>query len=204
MSGDPGEAAFTLTGEVTITAGDVAAGLGQLSLFRRRWIYLLLAALLVGLLVGPGRASWSVLAPFLVFTALFQGYLFTGAWIMARRTIAAMPDRTVRYRGDDREITVTATGSTVTRSWNRFTQYREGAHAFLLWGGPYNVQVFPKRAFSPEGIEWLRATLAREVKPEGKVTARRTFRLIGLWLILVIASVVLFQVLGRLLGGSHT
>jgi hypothetical protein len=203
MSGEQSEAPFTLTGEVNVTAADVAEGLGQLSLFRRRWIYLLLAAVLVGLLAGPGRASWSALTPFLVFTILFQAYLFTGARIMARRTIAAMPDRTVHYRADDREITITTAGSAVTRSWSRFTQYREGSQAFLLWGGPYQVQVIPKRAFSAEGIAWLRATLARDVKAERKTTTNRVFRLIAVWLILVVAFLVLWQLLDKLGGAPH-
>jgi hypothetical protein len=164
---------------------------------------LLLAAVLMGMLAGPGRAAWSSLTPFLIVTILFQAYLFAGPWIMARRTIAAMPDRVVRYRADDREITVTTAGSTVTRSWNRFTQYREGARAFLLWGGPYSVQVFPKRAFSPEGIQWLRATLTREVKPEGKATTRRVFRLVTVWLILVVAFLVLYQVMDKLFARPH-
>ena len=195
MHGDQDRTGFTLTGEVNITATDVAQGLGQLSLFRRRWSYLLLAALFVGLLAVSGQVSLPALTPFLIFTALFQAYLFLGPLIMGKRTIAAMPDRTIRYRADDREITIATTGSTVTRSWDRLTLFREVDKAFLIWVGPYAVQVIPKRAFNAEGIDWLRARLAHTVKAEGTSSAKRWSRLIGLWLILVLAFLLLWQLL---------
>jgi hypothetical protein len=184
-----------VTGEVTVTESDVARGLAQLSLFRRRWLYLAAAALLVAFFLGLGHAKLSTLTPFLVFTALFQGYLFLGPRLMAKRTVAAMPDRTVRYRLDARELTITTTGSAVTRSWNRLTQFREDDTAFLIWVGPYAVQVIPKRAFSQGGVVWLRDTLAREVKGEAKTSRKRLLRLVITWLVLVIVFLVIWQLL---------
>ena len=178
----------SISGEVVVTQGDVTRALAQLPLFRWRRAYLVMALLLVGVLLALGRVSLSALAPFLGFTAVFQAFLFLFPLWIARRTVAAMPDRTMRYRADASEITIETTGSTVTRSWNRITQFREEKTAFLIWIGPQAVQVIPKRAFSAEHADWLRETLRREVK----TSRRRGLNLVVLWAVLVLMFLILW------------
>jgi hypothetical protein len=173
----------SITGDVIVTRSDVARALANLPLFRRRWLYLAMAAMLAGALLAFGRAPLSAVAPFLGFTALFEAFLFIWPRWIARRTVAAMPDRTVRYRADDSELTIATTGGTVTRSWNRITEFREEPDAFLIWTGPRAVQMIPKRAFSREQVAWLRATLRRQSRASGQ-SSKRGLGLVSLWLVL--------------------
>jgi len=181
-----------------MTPGDMAHALAQLPLFRRRWFYLAMALLLAGVLLALGRVSLTALAPFLGFTALFQAFLFLFPLWAARRTVASMPDRTMRYRADANEITIETAGSTVTRSWNRITQFREERTAFLMWVGPKTVWFVPKRAFSTAQTDWLRETLRRESKSAGK----RGLSLITIWVVLVLMFLIFWLFLDRT-GGKH-
>lgn len=194
MPPEPDAPAVAVTGEVVVTEADVSRGLAQLPLVRRRWSYLIGSLLLVAFFAAGGTASLANLIPFLLIAGAFQAYLFLTPWIMAKRTLAAMPDRLVRYRATPDEITIATTGSTVTRRWDRITRANEDKTAFLIWVGPYAVQVIPKRAFKQEDLPWLRETLARKsAAGKGLIAARA--RPVVLWVLLVIAFLALWQFL---------
>jgi hypothetical protein len=43
--------------------------------------------------------------------------------------------------------------------WHGFTHYEETAKAFLIFSGPQDARIYPKRALAPESIERLRQIL---------------------------------------------
>jgi hypothetical protein len=196
MDSEPNAPHPAVLGEVVVNAADIAGAIAELPLFRRKWSYLAGAALLVALLMGLGHASLSSVTPFLVLTAIFQGYMFVGPRVMARRTLAAMPDHAIRYRADADELTIATTGSTVTRSWERITRMLEKPAAFLIWVGPGAVQVIPKRAFKERDLTWLREQLVRgSTASKARAPAAKRWRVVLLWIALVLGFLLLWQLL---------
>jgi len=170
------DASCTLKGEVALTEQDLYTAFSRLAPFRLRWWYLVAASLLCFTTLFGGRVALRELSAFLVLASLFLAFLFLWPLVMAHRTLAAMPDRTVRYEIEGEQLTITTVGSRLTRRWERVTRFREERTAFLIWLAPYAVHVIPKRAFSDEGVGRIRALLGKFVTPMWE-EARRALRL---------------------------
>ena len=152
-----------LMGHTTVTAQDLAPAIAMLPLFRQRWLFLAAAAALVVMFTVMNGGHPEGLAPFAVFTVLFQGFMFLGPFLLARRSIATMSSTIVRYRLDADEIGISNAGTTVTRRWDVLERFVETDSALLIWVGPSAIQIVAKRAFAPHELAWLRERLSSSV-----------------------------------------
>jgi hypothetical protein len=200
MSDDvrPPDAGVVL-GSVRLTENDLEVPIVQLSpILRARWIIAGVMALgvVVGaaaLLVGArsdGRLAGSPLntvAP-LVFVAALVATLFIAPRRIARkllRALAASGDGEVSFRFDDEGVTIRAAGSTTTFAYRTLVKTIEGTTAFMLYVNPLIANIIPKRAFSADGVDRVRAYLAAHQPPRPAGAAGRKVLLI--WIVLILA-----------------
>jgi len=188
---------FPIVGLTTVTADDLVPAIALLPLFRQRWIFLAAAGGLVLMFMLLNNGPPAGLIPFIVFTTLFQAFMFLGPRYLARRSITTMSSHIVRYRLDPDEIGISNAGTTVTRRWDLLERYVETGSAFLIWVGPSAIQIVAKRAFAPHELAWLRAQLASSAgRRAGRPRApSRSLRLGLLWAALVMAFLVMWQLL---------
>jgi YcxB-like protein len=189
-----------LTGETVLTAKDLSVAFAKISMFRYRWWYLAGAVLLIVIAWAWSHASIHDLLPFLIFTAVFQVLLFLGPFLLARRRLAAMSDRKTEYHIDTEKISITMTDCNVTFRWDRMLRFSEEPAMFLVWLGPYAVQVIPKRIFSLEEVKKLRQILCAQTKAEAGWTTGG-WRIV-LWIFLVLGFLAIWQFLSQ--RGSST
>lgn len=189
--------AFPIVGLTTVTADDLAPAIAMLPLFRQRWLFLAAAGGLVIMFTVFNGGRPAGLLPFVVFTALFQGFMFLGPGYLARRSIATMASQIVRYRLDPDEIGISNAGTTVTRRWDVLERFVETGSAFLIWVGPSAIQIVAKRAFAPHELEWLRGQLASNAGRTAtrRKTGARPLRMGLLWAALVVAFLVIWQLM---------
>lgn len=189
--------AFPVVGLTTVTADDLQPAIALLPLFRQRWLFLIAAGALVILFAVMNGGQARGLVPFVVFTALFQGFLFLGPRYLARRSIASMSSHIVRYRLDADEIGISNAGTTVARRWDVLQRFVETEGAFLVWVGPSAIQIVAKRAFAPLELDWLRAQLVSNAGRNGarRGTQPRLLRMGLLWAALVVAFLVIWQLM---------
>lgn len=199
MSAEPeaSELTFPIVGLTTVTADDLAPAIALLPLFRQRWFFLAAAGALVVMFAVMNGGQTAPLLPFVVFTALFQGFMFLGPRYLARRSISTMSSHIVRYRLDPDEIGISNAGTTVTRRWDLLQRFVESDSALLIWVAPSAIQIVAKRAFTPQQLAWLRAQLASNA---GRITGQnkppsRVLRMGLLWAAMVVAFLVIWQLL---------
>jgi len=197
---------FPIIGTTTVTADDLAPAIALLPLFRHRWLFLAAAGALVIMFVVMNDGRPAGLVPFIVFTALFQGFMFLGPRYLAGRSIRAMASHIVRYRLDPDEIGISNAGTTVTRRWDVLERFAETGSAFLIWVGPSAIQIVAKRAFAPHELAWLRTQLtstagqsaAARTATGGRERSRAPSRALGtglLWAALMAAFLVIWQLM---------
>ena len=188
---------FPVVGLTTVTADDLEPAITLLPLFRQRWLFLVAAGALIVMFAVMNGGQPAGLTPFIVFTVLFQGFMFLGPRYLARRSIASMSSHIVRYRLDADEIGISNAGTTVTRRWDALERFLETDSAFLIWVAPSAIQIVAKRAFAPHELAWLRAQLTGNA---GRTQARggnrpRALRMGLLWAALVAAFLVIWQLM---------
>src|SRR3569623_1749116 len=155
---------FPIQGFATVTADDLAPAIALLPVFRQRWGFVAVAATLVVVFAVMNGRDAAGLVPFIVFTGLFQGFMFLGPRYLARRSIATMSRHIVRYRLDADEIAISIAGTSETRRWDVLERCIETDSALLIWVAPSAIQIVAKRAFAPHELTWLRAQLASNTK----------------------------------------
>jgi len=201
MSAEPEAPAlnFPIVGLTTVTADDLAPAIALLPIFRQRWLFLAAAATLVVVFAIMNGGNAAGLVPFVVFTALFQGFMFLGPRYLARRSIATMSSHIVRYRLDADEIAISNAGTTVTRRWDVLERFIETDSALLIWVAPSAIQIVAKRAFAPHELTWLRAQLASNTKrkPAERQASSVPLRIALLWAALAVAFLVIWKLMQR-------
>lgn len=190
---------FPIAGLTTVTADDLAPAIALLPIFRQRWLFLAAAAVLVVVFAIMNGGNPAGLAPFVVFTSLFQGFMFLGPRFLARRSIATMSSHIVRYRLDNDEISISNAGTTVTRRWDVLERFVETDTALLIWVGPSAIQIVAKRAFAPHELAWLRAQLASSTqrRPAQRQASSGPLRIAVLWAALAVAFLVIWKLMQR-------
>ena len=184
-----------ISGSVTLTPSDVLPAILALPLFRRRWLYVVLACLLVAAwwLMALPEVSFGALLPFITFTLGFWAFLFAGPRYFARRNIAALSHPVVRYEVTRETLTTTTKEVTVTRTWSTFRFFKEEADVFLLGIGTGAIDIVAKRAFTPEQLVVLRERLTNEVSTGTQKGIRRVPQVLLLWLLLVLGFLAVWQ-----------
>ena len=188
---------FPIQGFATVTADDLAPAIALLPVFRQRWGFVAVAATLVVVFAVMNGRDAAGLVPFIVFTGLFQGFMFLGPRYLARRSIATMSSHIVRYRLDADEISISNAGTTVTRRWDVLERFIENDSALLIWVGPSAIQIVAKRAFAPQELAWLRTQLATNTarKPGRRPGGSGALRIGILWAALALAFLVIWQLM---------
>jgi len=194
MSSEPDTPSLPIVALTTLWAEDLEPAIARLPLFRQKWLYLGGAVALVAMFVTMNHGQWTGLAPFIVFTILFQAFIFLGPRLLAKRSIATMASHIVRYQVDADELSISNAGTTVTRRWDVLLRFVETDQAFLVWVGPSAIQILAKRAFSPAEQAWLRATLASTVGRRPPAASGKA-RLVLIWAVLVVVFLVVWQLL---------
>jgi hypothetical protein len=195
MSTAPDTPSLPIVGLTTLWADDLSPAIARLPLFRQKWLYLAAAAALVGMLVTMNHGQWTGLAPFIVFTIVFQAFVFLGPRLLAKRSIATMASHIVRYQADADGLSISNAGTTVTRRWDVLERFVETEDAFLVWVGPSAIQILAKRAFSPAEQDWLRATLTSTARRRPRASGARKLRLLLIWAVLVVVFLAVWQLL---------
>ncbi len=97
----------------------------------------------------------------------------------------------VTFSGDGIE-TVSEYGDSRIK-WSAFLHFVENNKVFLLYSQPNYFLVFPKRFFSPELLNEFGQLVHSNLTP--KKRARNIIRTVLVWVVLIIAIVVLYQVI---------
>jgi hypothetical protein len=199
MGDQPTEPSEPVVGTVQLTKNDLLGPLTQLSwLFRARVgiSFILFFSVAVLWFAAAGRSAAQFL-PQLLFGGLFTAYLFIAPRITAHRVFAAIAragDTNASYRFDQDGVTIRSAGSTTSFAYRKLVQVREVKTALLLYTTPQIANIVPKRAFSVDGLDRLRALLATHVKTPIRRLGSGT-RLVILWAALVLAFLVTWQFL---------
>jgi hypothetical protein len=189
-----------ISGSVAITEADLTRGVTEASsLYRARWIYLGLAALVFAIAAGTGSLVWSTSnLPALTGITVFYLLLFVGPRLAARKLFRAMVkagDSQVLYRFDAEGVTIRASGVTTTFAYRLLAQFRSSGSALLLTTNAGSTTIVPHRAFSAPDLERVHALLGAEVKRAPPRGLAKPAKLIILWVALVFAFVVVWQFL---------
>src|SRR3569623_2928701 len=190
---------FPIQGFATVTADDLAPAFALRPGFRQRWGFVAVAATLVVVFAVMNGRDAAGLVPFIVFTALFQGFMFLGPRYLARRSIATMSSHIVRYRLVADEFAISNACTTVTRRWDVLEWFIETDSALLIWVASSAIQIVAKRAFAPHELAWLRAQLASNTKrkPAERQASSVPLRIALLWAVLAVAFLVIWKLMQR-------
>lgn len=189
-----------VSGAVAITHADLTRGVRDaVMLYRARWLCL---GLFVALMVAAGVTGsmvWSVknVLP-LVGASVFYVFLFVGPHLTGRRLYRALikgGDNQVMYRFDAEGVTIRASAVTTTFAYRLLSRFRETRSMFLLTTNSGMTTIVPKRAFAASDLQRVRGLIPVEVKREAGRGLARPVKFFVLWLALIIAFVVVWQLL---------
>lgn len=116
----------------------------------------------------------------------------------ARVILAGLGDREldVRFEFTPDEVVVSRPAGESRSEWSLYRHFTEVPSAFLLYTNALVFHIVPKRAFDAGDLPRLRALLAARLTPP---PPRRVGwkRIVGLWSLLVILFVVIWQLVGK-------
>ena len=185
-----------IVGTVRLTERELRTPIVEMSwLYRWRRIITVIAAINVGSFTFMGASLRENYQPLLCL-GVFLALLYAGPWIAARRILRALTrggDADVSYRFDDEGVTVRSAGATASFAYRRLIKAREGSTAFLLYCSPMVANIVPKSAFAAGEVDRVRALIAAHVAP--KPLRGRGGKILIVWLVLVFAFVVVWQLL---------
>jgi hypothetical protein len=161
-------------------------------------LFALCAALLVVSVLLVGRQAW--LAGFAGAVGLLCGFM--GIWqsagprYVARQHIRGMNEDefAVRFRFDENGMTIAGSWGSSCYRYRGIHAYTEQRSTILVQTGPVLRTVVPKRAFSREDLETVRALLKARVKPRtasaAALGASLAWRYVALWVAIVLLLLV--------------
>jgi hypothetical protein len=179
-------------GSIEMDEKVLTPAIAQMSpLYRLRWLVPLWGTFFV-VFMALGTSPRTMAVP-MAFTVVVLALLLITPRLTARRLVEAIArggDRHVSYRFDDEGITIRAAGATTTFAYRKLVRVREIKTALLLYTTHQIANIIPKRAFSDSDLARVRAFLAPYTKAQKRGA---TVKLVVLWLALVVAFLVLFQ-----------
>jgi hypothetical protein len=185
-----------VTGQVEMKTEDVLPALRAMtSLFRLRHLFTGAVILLLVLSIAGNRSmGLQQLLPMVFLSVGFPAFLYLTPRILATRIVRAMTrqgDAQVFYRFDADGVTIRSAGATASLAYRVLVKTREIDNAFLLYTTPQLANIVPKRAFTPQDLDRLRALLPPAQQPQ-KIPLPSGVK-IWLWLAMVLAFLVVWQ-----------
>jgi len=198
-----------IVGRAQLTPDDFTAVWAALPQNRRLFVRLGSWVVLIGMfwfvrgLLDPAAASeplpWTMLLVPGVMVVGFPLILWRSRNAWGKNAVAELRgNEGVEYRFDAAGFSFSAPGRQVQHAWSALYRCLETAQAFAIYTGPAAVIVVPKRAFAADDQARLVSLLPTAV-PNRPLSGAATWRPLGrtvlLWVVMVIAFLVIWQVL---------
>jgi len=147
----------------------------------------------------PTSLPWTVMASPVAAMVLIAFAVFRSRNVWAKNAVADLRGAEgVEFRFDATGFSFNPPGRQLQHAWSTLYRWLETARAFVIYTGPINVIVVPKRAFAAAEQARLRE-LFRQLVPNrplrGAEVGRPIVRTVGVWLVLVIVFLALWQFL---------
>lgn len=184
----------SISGAFELQADDLQQAIADMPENRwLRWLPLIIVLPIVGFTLRDGLTTASLVpggvTVLIVVVVVLLLPWFKGA---ARRQFrATRPEaRHIRFRFDAEGFDVETRDSRSSFNFRALYGFVEGDHAFLLYTHSNIAQIFPKRAFSPDELDRVRAWLQAGVTPFKRKNP--LVRLVVLWALLIVMFLVIW------------
>ena len=188
------DAERTITCTVVLEGDDMRAGLA-LSSKPLRWLVPAWMAGLGFVTALSAPAAW-LIGQTIVAGLFGWGIRWAGVWANARRSLAnkTEAERTLTFAISPAGFEVTSELMFSRVKWPAVHRFGEGPKVFALNLSEALVQVIPKRALQAADVDALRAMFKAHITPRKRRWGAATM-MIGLWVVLVLAFLAVWQFL---------